>query len=203
MILGRECCEQPGYFSNTLVAHKAPTVHRVGNWDKKISQDFPDWMPNPLWTVWNARLCWFLITRRNSKCCTIASLMLPGHPLGKLRLLLEPKLFLSSFSRSYLILVNLFPLCWWSELQADVPLCSHQSAHLSDPLCPLYPLWSWMILFSSHPSAFLKINVSISLPLLTHSWSPHWPAPTNWNMSTYENHLLETQNDQENIWIIR
>lgn len=59
-----------------------------------------------------------------------------------------------------------------------------------------------MILFSSHPLAFFKINVSISLPLLTHSWSPHWPAPTNCNMSTYENNLLERKNDQENIWII-
>lgn len=150
VILGRECCEQPGYFSNTLVAHKAPTVHRVGNWDKKISQDFPDWMPNPLWTVWNARLCWFLITRRNSKCCTIASLMLPGHPLGKLRLLLEPKLFLSSFSRSYLILVNLFPLCWWSELwQLPAGWCSPVQPSVCSPLRPSVPIISSLILDDS------------------------------------------------------
>lgn len=29
-------------FTDVLMTHKPPAVHRVGNWDKKISQYFPE-----------------------------------------------------------------------------------------------------------------------------------------------------------------
>lgn len=144
VILGSKCCcEQPGYFSNTLVAHKAPTVHGVGNWDKKISQDFPDWMPNPLWTVWNAQI--MLIPYHQEKqqmlynCFTHVARTL--HPLGKLCILLESKLFSSYFSRFYLILVNLFPLCWWPVLcQLPAGWCSLVQPSVCSPFRPSVPI---------------------------------------------------------------
>lgn len=170
VILGSEsCCEQPGNFSNTLVAHKAPTVHRVGNWDKKISQDFPDWMPNPLWTVWNAQI--MLIPYHQEKYNYFTHVARTWHPSGKLCLLLEPKLFSSSFSRFYLILGN----CVSSLLMAcAVPAscrlmfpCAAISLFTFQTLCAHYILSDlrWFCF-----PLILKLSSRLMFPSAFHCW---------------------------------
>lgn len=64
-------------------------------------------------------------------------------------------------------------------------LCAHYISDLE-----------WYSVFLSSFSSFFKINVSISLLMLTHSWSLHWLVPTNCNMKII--YLIE-----ENIWIIK
>lgn len=76
------------------------------------------------------RLCWFLITRRNSKCCTIASLMLPGRDILWINYVSfwNPNYFYPNFQGSILFQSICFlfvdGLSCASFLQADVPLCS-------------------------------------------------------------------------------
>jgi len=156
------------------------------------------------------RLCWFLITKRNIKCYTIAPVMLPWHDLlwVNYELLLESVIFILVFKAPPYFsrfVSSLFMAC---ALPASCSLmfpCAAVSLFTFQTLCTHYIFshLEWYSVFLSSFSSFFKINVSISLLLLTHSWSLNWLALTNCKMSTCENNLFDRENGQENMWIIK
>lgn len=107
--------------------------------------------------------------------------------------------YFSHFISSFFVACALPAPCSLMSLCAAIRLFTFQTfcAHY------IFSDLEWYSVFLSSFSSFFKINVSVSLLLLTHSWSLNWLAPTNWSKSTCENNLLGRENDQENIWIIK